>query len=267
MIMLGIYREKLFSPGRVDDDAMILEATLQELANRGHSIRTVRGEELDGERVQADCVLTMTESKRTLVRLEEWQEDGMRVINCVPSIRNCLRSTLFTLLPEAGLPVPEGRLVPVDEVEGVISFPGGSAYWLKRGDVHSVNPGDVVKVSTREGVIQALGHFRRSGIEQVFVQEHVEGESVKFYAVAASRFFRAFCFSRNREEITHRMGPLRVLADLAGEATGLEVFGGDAIVTPRGEIFLIDLNDWPSFASCRQAAARHIASYIADSVE
>ena len=104
-------------------------------------------------------------------------------------------------------------------------------------------------------------------LDQALAMEHVEGESIKFYRVAGGRFFRAFCFSRSREEITDRMGPLCVLADLAAEATGLEVFGGDAIVTPSGEIFLIDLNDWPSFASCRQAAAEHIAAYIGNSVE
>ncbi len=267
MMVLGIYREKIFSPGRVDDDARILEMTVAEMASRGHSVRTLSAETLDGQRIEADCVLSMAKSKKTLASLEEWQEGGIRVINGVPSVRNCLRATLFRLLPEAGLPVPEGTILPVDKMPGVCSFRGSTRYWLKRGDVHSVNPGDVVKVSNYEETMHALDHFSRNGIEQVLVQEHVDGESVKFYAIAASRFFRAFCFSRNREEITDRMGRLRTLADHAGYAAGLEVFGGDAIVTPDGQVFLIDLNDWPSFASCRDSAAQQIAAYVADSVE
>jgi glutathione synthase/RimK-type ligase-like ATP-grasp enzyme len=267
MIVLGIYREKMFSPGRVGDDAEILETTVEELASRGHSVRTLSAETLDGQRLEADCVLSMAKSKGTLARLEEWQERGARVINGIPSVRNCLRSRLFRLLPEAGLPVPEGTILPVDQALDVCSFRGSTRYWLKRGDVHSVNPGDVVKVSTYEETVHALDHFRRSGIEQVLVQEHVDGESIKFYAIAASRFFRAFCFSRNREDVTDRMGRLRSLADRAGDAAGLEIFGGDAIVTPDGQVFLIDLNDWPSFASCRDSAAQHIAAYVADSLE
>ena len=267
MTVLGIYREKIFSPGRVDDDAKILEMTVAELASRGHQVRTLSAEALDGQGIEADCVLSMAKSKRTIARLEGWQEGGRRVINGIPSVRNCLRATLFRLLPEAGLPVPEGTVLPVDKISSVCSFRGSRPYWLKRGDVHSLNPGDVVKVSNHEEAMHALDHFRRSGIEQVLVQEHVAGESVKFYAIAASRFFRAFSFSRNREEITDRMGRLRTLADHAGCVVGLEVFGGDAIVTPDGQVFLIDLNDWPSFASCRDSAAQHIAAYVADSVE
>jgi hypothetical protein len=267
MIFLGIYREAMFSPGRVDDDARILETTLRELASRGHEVRTIHGEELDGNYLVVDCVLTMAESKEALAVLEDWQRRGVKTINGVRSVKSCRRAALFRLLPEAGLPVPEGTTLSVDEAERTVSFPRSRRYWLKRGDVHSVQPGDVVKVSTRRELVAALGHFRRHGIEQIFVQEHVEGESIKFYRVAGSHFFRAFCFSRNREEITDRMGPLCALADLAAQATGLEVFGGDAILTPAGELFLIDLNDWPSFASCRHEAAEEIAAYIESSVE
>jgi len=267
MIVLGVYREKTFSPGRVDDDAKILEMTMADLASRGHSVCTLHGETLDGQIMKADCILSMAESKKNLDGLEERQRSGTRVINAVPSVRNCLRSTLFRLLAEAGLPVPEGALLPVDKAHTACSFRGGRQYWLKRGDVHSVNPGDVARVSNFEETMHALDHFRRSGIEQVLVQEHVDGESVKFYAIAGARFFRAFCFSRHREEITDRMKRLRVLADRAGCATGLEIFGGDAIARPDGQIFLIDLNDWPSFASCRDNAAQHIAAYVADSLE
>src|SRR5208283_2201453 len=163
MMVLGIYREKIFSPGRVEDDAGILEMTVAGLASRGHSVRTLSTETLDGQGIEADCVLSMAKSKKALARLEEWQEGGTRVINGVPSVRNCLRATLFKLLPEAGLPVPEGTVLPVDQVPAVCSFRGSAHYWLKRGDIHSVNPGDVVKVSSYEETMHALDHFRRSG--------------------------------------------------------------------------------------------------------
>ena len=34
------------------------------------------------------------------------------------------------------------------------------------------------------------------------------------------------------------------------------------IVSPAGGLTLIDLNDWPSFAPCRDAAAAAIANYL-----
>ena len=45
-------------------------------------------------------------------------------------------------------------------------------------------------------------------------------------------------------------------------AVGLDIFGGDVIVSPAGELTLIDLNDWPSFAPCRERAAYAIADFI-----
>ena len=64
-------REKTFSPGRVDDDAKIMDMTMADLASRGHSVCTLRGETLDGQAMKADCILSMAESKKSLEGLEE----------------------------------------------------------------------------------------------------------------------------------------------------------------------------------------------------
>ena len=49
---------------------------------------------------------------------------------------------------------------------------------------------------------------------------------------------------------------------LAAKTIGLEIYGGDCIVTADGEIFIIDLNDFPSFSAIRAEAAKEIATYI-----
>ena len=64
---------------------------------------------------------------------------------------------------------------------------------------------------------------------------------------------------------------LAALARRAALALGLEVFGGDALVTghraPRQEALLvIDVNAWPSFALFRDEAAGEIAGYLAQRV-
>ena len=48
----------------------------------------------------------------------------------------------------------------------------------------------------------------------------------------------------------------------AAKATGMEIFGGDCIVSPDGSSAIIDFNDWPSFAPCRDEAAPAIAKYV-----
>jgi hypothetical protein len=267
MMILGVYREKMFSPGRVEDDARILEATLRELALSGHTVRAVRPEDLEAEPPAVGCVVTMAASPRILALLERLERLGTRIVNGVEAIRNCQRTSLFRLLAGAGLPIPKGWVVPVELLRTCISFKGGRSYWLKRGDFHCVGPGDVVRVSTWGEVTRAFGHFKGNGIKDVVVEEHVEGEVVKFYGVADDSFFGAFVLARDREDVTHRSGCLRTLAAEAARVLGLEVFGGDAVITPEGHTFLIDVNGWPSFACCRQSAARGIASYVSGLAE
>ena len=57
---------------------------------------------------------------------------------------------------------------------------------------------------------------------------------------------------------------LNAIAERAATAIDIGIYGGDAIIAPTGEITLIDLNDWPSFAPCRGAAASAIAQYLKD---
>jgi len=40
------------------------------------------------------------------------------------------------------------------------------------------------------------------------------------------------------------------------------VYGGDAIATARGDLVLLDLNAWPSFALYRDEASAEIAAYL-----
>ncbi len=49
----------------------------------------------------------------------------------------------------------------------------------------------------------------------------------------------------------------------AAAALGLEVYGGDAIISPSGAPVLLDVNAWPSFALYRDEAAARIATHLA----
>ena len=265
-IVLGIYREQIFSPGKVRDDAAILDASLLELSRLGYEVLALQPEALDTISIRPACTLTMAKSDRALQILEEWQKNGTRVINSTRSIRNCYRKPLIHLLEEGYFPLPLSRFLPLENVEQEISFGSSAQYWLKRWDIHAIEQGDVAKVSSREELIRALRHFRHRKIEEVLVQEHLEGEAVKFYGVAGGQYFSAF-LSSNGDEVTSEMKQLSTVAQQSAEAAGLEIYGGDAIMTRQGEVVLIDLNDWPSFSRCCGSAAKGIAKYITGVLE
>ncbi len=260
-MVVGVYREKIFSPGKVREDAAILNATLTELSRYGYQPLVLdAGDSFLHIQKPACAVLSMAQSGRALGILEGWEKDGTRVLNSVRSVRNCYRKALIHLLAEARLPIPLSEISPLEEVEKKISFRSPGGYWLKRGDVHALEPMDVVKVTSRDELRQGLEHFRCKEIEEVLIQEHVEGEVVKFYGVGRGLYFSAFLASSGRE-VTQEMKGLSRLARGSAEAVGLDIYGGDAVVTGSGEEVLIDLNDWPSFSRCCQPAARRIAKY------
>ena len=133
--------------------------------------------------------------------------------------------------------------------------------WLKRADVHAIQSADVVRVNNREALLNALNHFHDQNIEEVLIQDHIDGEVIKFYGIGPGEYFNAFMVSSEKSVISQASTLLKI-ANRAAETVGLEIYGGDAVLTPQGRLLLIDLNDWPSFSACCQDAARSIAEYV-----
>lgn len=261
MTLTGVYREKIFSPGKIREDAAILDAALLQLSRQGHRVHALQAEGIvDLPFPPPSCTLIMAQSEQVLSTLEGWNQAGTRIINSVPAVRNCYRKALTHLLAETRLPFPAGEIFSLDEVERSISLRPSKPCWLKRGDVHAMQAADVVKVVSKSEIPAALDHFRNHMIAEVLVQEHVEGEAVKFYGVGTGDYFSAFL--TGGIEVTREMRRLSAIAFQAAEAVGLEVYGGDAIITRGGDVVLIDLNDWPSFSRCCEPAARGIANYV-----
>ena len=256
--LIGIYREQVFSPGKVQADADILDAALSRLSGMGFKVESNRAEFLDHAMPTPEIVLTMAQSDRVLNILEQWNGEGSRIINTASSIRNCYRKSLMRMLSESDVPVAAGHMIELGNVDdlGNLSNP----FWLKRGDVHAVQEGDVAAVSSPQCLSKALNHFRKIGVRDLLVQEHLEGPVVKFYGVDRNIFFRAYLESSG-EEITSQMDSLRIIAARAAAVIGVAVYGGDAVLTDSGPV-LIDFNDWPSFSKCFEAAGLAIADYV-----
>ncbi len=113
---IGIYREPEYSPGKVEADAAILDASLAELAREGVETEALSPTEfLDRHEIQADLVLAMCQSEGALRRLAEVERNGAVAINSALAIRNCYRDLLAPGLGRAGVPTPVGALVRTDQ--------------------------------------------------------------------------------------------------------------------------------------------------------
>jgi len=55
---------------------------------------------------------------------------------------------------------------------------------------------------------------------------------------------------------------LKKTCSRAAKVLNIHIYGGDCVVDASGNICIIDFNDWPSFAPCRDVAAKYIAECI-----
>ena len=266
--IVGIYREPECSPGRHrSNDTRLLERVADALRGRAMDVDLMSIEEASNEALedQAAVVLSMCQARQSLERLARLEARGARVVNRPRAARNTYRDRLPAILRSAGVRFPATTLVETDgRNPRPIAVDGG--IWLKRGDMHASESADVQWIESTDDLLRALGAFRARGIARAALQLHTVGEEVKFYGLADGSFFHWFHSGRNG-----RADPdadrLRRLVERSARAAGLDIFGGDVIVEPSGELTLIDLNDWPSFAPCRDEAADAIADYVARRVD
>lgn len=264
----GIFRERAHSPYREFDDAEILRFTGKYLEAHGFQVSLRTPEEVaeTGEECPP-CALAMCERPAILERLRQWERRGVRVVNAPSAILNTYRDRMIALFARHAIAFPDSTLIPTARSPVRWSGPG----WVKRADVHCTQEGDVVFARNTDEVSQALCALARRAIPRAVLQRDLQGDLVKFYGVGSpSRvpgyrpWFRWF-YHRDQDVAGYRFAPeaLAQLAQRAAAVLGLEVYGGDAVVTDTGRLVLIDLNAWPSFALYREEAAERIASYLA----
>jgi hypothetical protein len=265
----GIYRELAHSPGRETDDAEILRATARELEGLGLKVALKSTDELpEADDVDAvpPSLFVMCERIPVVEKLAAWERRGVRVVNRPSGIRNTDRERTIALFSKHSVPYPKSVLV---DTESSAAFRG--ACWVKRGDVHATETGDVAFAGDAQVLSANLARLSSRGIPHAVVQDHVPGDLIKFYGVAGVNgekdrpsWFQWF-YHRDQKLENHAFDPgeLAAATALAAHALGLDVYGGDAIVSPGGRISVIDLNAWPSFALFRSIAAAHIAALLA----
>jgi len=242
----GIFRESTHSPGRESDDTEILRLTGKHLEAKGFQVKLKTADEVhEIDDARPRFVFLMCERVEVLHRLRALEAGGVPHVNSPRAVHNTYRDRMIAVLDEANIPFIQSRIVSTAEP----AAPGALPVWVKRADVHNTQDGDVVFAPT----------------------EAVAGDLIKFYGIGAGGgphreppWFRWF-YHKDQQLVGHPLDP-RQLARLvrrAATALGLEVYGGDAIATATGELVLLDVNAWPSFALYRDEASAGIAAYLA----
>lgn len=253
MKIIAVRRDNKFSPNSVEKDKAILQTVCDRLQ---HDVVMIDEGKLDADD-EADVFLSMARLPETLTLLKAKEADGALVINSAYGVEKCGRERLDALMRDNNIPVPPSE--------------GKFGYWLKRGDASAQLKSDVVYCENREKLATKEAEFVVRGITNWIVQAHVPGDLVKFYAVKGG-FFKYFYPSDDGEfkfgdekfnGYAHHYAfdetLLKFTADKVAHLTGIDVYGGDAIIMENGDFYIIDFNDWPSFSRCRDIAADAIA--------
>ncbi|MBI3075977.1 MAG: hypothetical protein HYY85_03155, partial [Deltaproteobacteria bacterium] len=91
--LYGIFRERMYSPEREEDDAEILRLTAKHLVAQGWEVELRTVESLTGDD-RLPVVFAMCEGRQALERLAEWEAQGSVVINRPAGVLNCYRARM-----------------------------------------------------------------------------------------------------------------------------------------------------------------------------
>lgn len=269
--IIGVSRGSEYSPNHVDNDAAIYNKVVDELKQLGCKVEQYTEEDFVKLGVEGRIIFDMARDAATIQRLKDLEDKGALVINSAYGIDNCVRKPMTELLVKNGVPHPTSIIVRTDEDFSGTFFP----CWLKRGNSHAIVKEDVSYATNREEANAILTDFNRRGIPEAVVNEHLQGDLIKFYGVQGTDFFYWFypspCshskfglekINGEAKGISFNESDLKKYSDMAAETLNVPIYGGDCVVLPNGDVKIIDFNDWPSFARCREEAGVKIAECI-----
>ena len=274
----GVRRGSRFSPNHIGNDAAIFQTTVLELRKLGWTVNEYPESELiEGNDLAEQFIFNMVRDERSVSRLQEYENSGRTVVNSAFGIENCTREKMTRILLENNIPHPRSIIVDTDADPGRM-LRENDLYncWIKRGDFHAIHREDVTYVRNREEAQSILEEYAVRGIEHAVINEHLRGDLVKFYGVAHTDFFYWFYpaadthskfglekINGSAKGLWFNQYYLQQICNEAAQKLNVEIYGGDCIVSEDdGQIRIIDFNDWPSFAPCRNRAAKHIAGRI-----
>lgn len=265
MKIAAIPRNPSHSPNMADRDREILLSIAAKLQERGHDVHILEEEDC----YALECYDALYHMSRTPDILDKIREVDEKATNCVASVENCSRKRFMQLLSQAGVRQPQYSVTATNASIPKLEYP----LWIKKADGWSLHPDDVQFVCNESEAAKALDWHRSRGNKEVICCKHIAGDIVKFYGVKKNFFhwqypnpekskFGLEKINGATSNIPFKEETLRINAQKAAYAIGVEIFGGDAIIAPDGEIYIIDINDFPSFSCCKESASEAISNHI-----
>ncbi len=278
MIFIGISRKIKFSPNRELADSEIFQSVVQNIEKNGYDVvkmsESVLIESGLPSGLTIDGIFHMTRSAEALDILNKIEREGVSVINSPQAVLNCGRALCAEYMSYDNSYFVKSLVISTDRlpVEWT-TYP----CWVKRGDTHSYIVDDVRFVTSADECVAVLGNLHSRGVRRAVLSPHIHGRVVKFYGVTKVDFFHWRMVSLEKESKfglesynDNHIVPsfdqehFKEICFNSAKVLGVEVFGGDAIISERGKITLVDLNDWPSFSGCVQDAGLGIAKLIVE---
>lgn len=277
----GIMRAGAYSPNHIGNDAAIFNLVAEQLRKRGCEVNVYTEDRFISDGVTEPVIVDMCREQRSIRRLQELEDEGRLVINSGYGIENCTRERMTRILLGSNIPYPDSIIVDTNEgVRDRLAKEGFEQCWIKRGDFHAMHKEDVSYVRHPEEAQEVLQEYFLRGISRAVINRHLVGDLIKFYGVQDTPFFYWFYpYDMGHSKYGHEAingksrglefdkDELRNICCKAAETLDVKIYGGDCIVSPEGEIRIIDFNDWPSFAPCRTEAAPHIARCIISAIK
>ncbi len=278
LTLAGIRRGNQFSPNHIGNDAAIFSLTAEHLRKLGCVVNEYIESDLLLREPNERAIFNMVRDWKSIHKLQQLEDNGYLVVNSGYGIENCTREKMTRLLLSNHISHPKSLILRTDEdPTEALEKAGFYNCWIKRGDFHAIHREDVTYVRNPEEAKSILKEYAIRDIPSAVINEHLVGDLVKFYGVAGTDFFYWFypsnmhhskfgleAINGTAKGIPFDLKGLRELCDKAAAVLNVQIYGGDCIVSEEGVIRLIDFNDWPSFAPCRDEAAIHIARRIWD---
>lgn len=258
----GVKRKEVYSPNHINNDALILSKTADVIRSLGHEVNIYEESFVEKNVLEEKFIFSMAQGFTGIMKLKEMERNGAFILNKPTSALNTYRIAMTLLLMEADIPFPKSVIIENPEnADDYFSLFNAKKVWLKRGDVHAEHKEDVTLIYSKNELDSTLSEFSNRGIGNAVVQEHLPGDTIKFYGIKDSGFLYWYYLNGNNH-VPFSEEQLKQIAFSSAEVLGLDIFGGDVIISPKGEISIIDVNDWPSFAPVRDEAADHIGKLI-----
>ena len=269
----GIMRAAAFSPNHIGNDSSIFNIVADQLRKRGCEVNVYSEDQFINNGVNEKIIVNMCREKRSIERLQHLEDMGMLVINSGYGIENCIRERMARIFIGSSIPYPETIITDTDEaIRERLTKAGITRCWIKRGDSHTMHNEDVTLVRHPEEAQEILQEYFLRGIKRAIINRDIEGEMIKFYGILGTPFFywlttRSSSAIARKQPATFDESRLKALCSAAAEILDVKIYGGDCVLSHDGKMRIIDFDDWPSFAPCRQEAATNIAKFVMSSVK